>query len=362
MIRVLVVEDSKGMQKSLIASMALSKEIQVIDCAADAFEARDKIVALRPDVITLDIEMPRMDGLTFLRQLMQYFPMPVIVVSSFAQQNSIYSIRALEYGATDVLCKPDSHEETEIFSKILCYKIHAAALISFKQVRQQMMEEEDERPPVKRTISNASDKVLAIGASTGGVKALYNIVKRLPPTTPGTVIVQHLPRQFTQTFAKRLNQQCDLEVREAKGKETLRPGLVLIAPGDKHMTLKKIGNSYMTQLKMGPKVYFQRPSVEVLFVSVAREAGSKAVGVILTGMGEDGATGLLEMRQAGAYTIAQDRESSVVYGMPQAAAAVNAAQMVAPLHAIPERIVEGFRKKRESVRSQSAACGDVGVG
>lgn len=317
MIKVLVVDDSALVRKVLSEELARDPEIRVVGAAPDPYVARDKIVELAPDVLTLDIEMPRMDGLSFLRKLMKFHPMPVIVVSSLTTKGGEMAIEALELGAVDVLCKPGAAYSVGELSSDLVKRIKVAAHRKFTQ-------------PVVRDYSTAKSvtsaaltkttlKIVAIGASTGGTEALKDVLLRYPPNAPATVIVQHMPEKFTKAFADRLNSICAVEIREAKNGDTLRPGLVLIAPGNQHMLLNRIGGVYSVLVKDGPRVHHQRPAVDVLFRSVATHAGKNAIGVILTGMGADGAEGMLEMHKAGAYTIAQDEASCVVFGMPKEA-------------------------------------------
>ncbi|MCD6507353.1 chemotaxis response regulator protein-glutamate methylesterase [Candidatus Poribacteria bacterium] len=337
MIRVLVVDDSAVIRKILSNELSRYDDIKVIGTAIDPYVARDKIVRLHPDVVTLDIEMPRMDGLSFLAKLMKYHPVPVVIVSSLAPRNSETALKALELGAIDVVAKPGSVYSVPDISRLV-NAIRAAASAKLpKQIAQ------TSRYPVKIDLPReiqTTHKVIAIGASTGGTKAIEVVLKDFPRSAPGTVIVQHMPEYFTASFAQRLNRICQIEVREARDGDSVVPGVALIAPGGKHMVLKRSGAKYLVRIKDGPPVHYQKPSVEVLFQSVAMNAGRNAIGVLLTGMGADGAKGLLAMRQSGAYTIAQDEESCVVFGMPKEAIKLGAADEILPLQNITRRIFE----------------------
>ena len=337
MVRVLVVDDSAIVRKILTQELSRDPEIDVIDTAPDPFIARDKIVALKPDVVTLDIEMPRMDGLTFLGKLMKHYPLPVIIVSSLTPEGGRMAVEALELGAVEVMCKPGAAYSVGEMSADLADKIKAAA--RSKVVRRLNGGSASAGKPQRLALTQTTQKVLAIGSSTGGTEALKDMLVQFPPNAPGTVIVQHMPEHFTRAFADRLNGLCAVEIREGKTGDTVTNGKVFIAPGNKHMILARSGAVYMIKIKDGPRVHHQRPSVDVLFNSVARYAGANAVGVILTGMGADGAKGLLEMREAGAHTIAQDEKSCVVFGMPKEAIKLGAAEKVAPLSNIPREII-----------------------
>ena len=338
MIRVLIVDDSAVVRKILSGELSKYEDIQVVGTAIDPYVARDKIVKLKPDVVTLDIEMPRMDGLSFLAKLMKYHPIPVVIVSSLAPENSETALKALELGAVDVVAKPSSVYSVPAISRLV-HAIRAAA--SAKLPRQ--IPSEASRPArsidLPREIQT-THKIIAIGASTGGTKAIEVVLRDFPPSAPGTVIVQHMPEYFTASFAQRLNRICRVEVREAKDQDSVIPGVALIAPGGKHMVLKRSGARYIVRIKDGPPVYYQKPSVDVLFQSVALNAGRNAIGVLLTGMGADGARGLLAMHENGAYTIAQDEQSCVVFGMPREAIKLGAVDEVLPLGDIARRIFE----------------------
>ncbi|MFZ0430500.1 MAG: chemotaxis response regulator protein-glutamate methylesterase [Acidobacteriota bacterium] len=341
MIRVLVIDDSAIVRKVLTEQLSRHPDIEVVGSAVDPYVARDKILKLEPDVLTLDIEMPRMDGLTFLEHLMRQRPMPVVVLSSLTPKNSETALRALRMGAVEVLAKPDSRFSTPD-SRYLAEVIRAAARARIR--RTTAASDAEVEPQVASTAAlsgiETTHKVLAIGASTGGTNTLESILQALPHSIPGTLIVQHMPADFTRIFAERLNSVCAVRVREARDGDPVVPGVVLIAPGGHHMLLERSGAQYRVQVKDGPKVHFQRPSVDVLFYSVARNAGRNAVGVILTGMGADGARGLAAMKESGAQTIAQDESTCVVFGMPKEAIRLGAAQSVLPLPEIPRKILQ----------------------
>ena len=350
MIKVLVVDDSALVRKLLTEELSRYSDIEVVGGAIDPYVARDKIVRLKPDVITLDLEMPRMDGLSFLSKLMKYHPLPVVVVSSLTPSNSQNAIRALELGAVEVICKPGSSLSAPDISQSLIKAVRAAARAKVGKIIENVSGEEHSNQgyqiPLKTT-----HKVIAIGASTGGTVAIEKLLIDMPLNIPGILVVQHMPEYFTASFASRLDTICKIEVREAKDGDTAVPGVALIAPGGRHMLLERSGAFYQVRIKGGPMVHHQRPSVDVLFHSVAKQAGANAMGVLLTGMGSDGAEGLLAMRQSKAYTIAQDEASSVVYGMPGEAVKLGAACEVLPLADISGRIVKrlsGEEKNKES--------------
>jgi two-component system, chemotaxis family, protein-glutamate methylesterase/glutaminase len=343
-IRVLVVDDSAIVRKIFVQELSKYPDILVVGTAPDPYVARDKIVKLRPDVLTLDIEMPRMDGLSFLRKLMKYHPLPTIIVSSLTQKNSEMALEAMEYGAVEVLAKPGGSYSVGDMSVQLADKIRAAAQVSMPTGPNPPRE--PERSVVSRSgllnksLSQTTHKVIAIGASTGGTEALRAVLTQMPPNSPGIVIVQHMPPRFTTAFANRLNDLCQIEVREARNGDTLLPGLALIAPGNYHMLVKRSGARYYVEVKSGPLVCHQRPSVDVLFHSVAQYVAANAVGVILTGMGADGAKGMLEMRHAGARSIAQDEASCVVFGMPKEAIRLGGVEKVVALPQIPQIVFQ----------------------
>jgi len=345
MIRVVIVDDSTLVRHALISALAKVPDISVVGEAADPYEARDKIVELKPDVITLDIEMPRMDGLTFLSKLMEHHPIPVIMFSTLTKKGSKEAIRALEMGAVDVLCKPESSGDTAKTYRALTNAVRAAAA---SKLRGTQSRAPSPVLPRKSRVRVELDGrlVLAIGASTGGTIAIKELLAQLPDDIPGTVIVQHMPEHFTAAFAQRLNSLSPMNVREAKNGDQVERGLVLLAPGDKHMVMAKRGRGYAVEVRGGPLVHHQRPAVDVLFTSVARHVGESAVGVVLTGMGADGASGLLEMRDAGARTFAQDEESSVVYGMPKEALKNGGAEEVVSLHDMGPSLLRALSTNR----------------
>jgi len=329
MIRVLVVDDSAVVRRVLSDALSTAAGIQVVGSAADPYAAREKIAALHPDVITLDVEMPRMDGLTFLEKLMAAHPLPVVVVSSLTPASSAMALRALELGAVGVVCKPGSQFSIPDVARDIVHQVRAASLAKLRPVLGARPRPVIPQDGPKSFVTTR--KILAIGASTGGPRAIEDVLSQLPPAGPGTVIVQHMPVQFTAEFAKRLDGLCAMRVSEATDGEEVLSGKALIAPGGRHMLLQRVGATYVVRLKDMPAVNHHRPSVDVMMHSVAKAAGANAVGVILTGMGSDGARGLLAMREAGAHTIAQDEETSIVYGMPKEAAALGGAAEVLPL-------------------------------
>ena len=335
-IKVLIVDDSAMVRKILTQELNHDREIEVVGSAPDPFIGRDKIVELEPDVLVLDVEMPRMDGLTFLEKLMHHHPMPVIIVSSLAKKGGDVALKALELGAAEVLAKPGESYSIGDMSEQLIEKIKAVSKIQPKKLD---FSERSGRIESSPAMLKTTNKIIAIGSSTGGTEALKEILTALPAGMPPILIVQHMPQYFTKSFAERLNDLCALEIKEAENGDLAVPGKVLIAPGNSHMVLKRSGASYYVEIKDGPLVYHQRPSVEVLFNSVAKYAGSNAIGVILTGMGKDGAKGLLDMKDAGAYTIAQDEKSCIVFGMPKEAIALGAAMKVESLRAIAPLLV-----------------------
>ena len=301
-IRVLIVDDSAIVRKILSEALAGEPDLEVVGTAPDPYVARDKILSLRPDVLTLDIEMPRMDGITFLKKLMHFHPLPVILISSLAQPSCRLAVEALEQGAVEVLAKPGGPYSVGELRHNLAAKIRAAASARLKrrEAPAEPPRAQSPKPPDPPGIaagwarSDAERMVIAIGASTGGTEAIAALLSRLPATCPGIVIAQHIPPVFSRAFANRLNDLCAFEVREAEDRAAVHPGLALVAPGDFHMLLRRSGGRYFVEVKTGPRVCYQRPSVDVLFLSVAEAAGAEATGVLLTGMGADGAQGLLE--------------------------------------------------------------------
>lgn len=343
MIKVLVVDDSAVARQVLAKELSKDPAICVVGTALDPYVARDKIMRLSPDVLTLDIGMPRMDGITFLEKLMKYHPLPVVVVSSLTRENSELAIRALELGAVEVVSKDNSVASKRDTFVLIREKVKAAARADVSKVIDTRGTESIERAGIK-PLDETPQMILAIGASTGGTEALRLLLSHFPANGPATVVVQHMPEQFTSFFALRLDGLCAIEVREACDGDTVQPGRVLLAPGDRHMVLHKKGPHFQVRVKGGPMVNHQRPSVDVLFGSVARNAGKRSIGVLLTGMGSDGAKGLKSMRDAGAMTIAQDESTSVVYGMPKAAVELDAARQILALPDIGPKLLSLLRK------------------
>ena len=339
-VKVLIVDDSAIVRKILSQELSRHSGIEIVGTAPDPFIARDKIVALNPDVLTLDVEMPRMDGITFLRKLMKHHPMPVIVLSSLTPQGGQTAMEALDAGAVEVMCKPGGSFSVGDVCSVLVDKIKAA---SRARIDRAPRLSQGGGATQRLSMAETTNKIFAIGASTGGVQALTCVLSMLPANAPGTVIVQHMPAHFTTSFAQRLNSECAVSVKEADDGDHVVPGRVLIAPGGLHMLLQRSGANYFVTLRDGPQVCHQRPSVEVLFNSVAKFAGSNAIGAILTGMGDDGATGLLNMRQAGAHTIAQDEQSCVVFGMPKEAIARGGAERIVSLTKVAETLINFAR-------------------
>jgi two-component system chemotaxis response regulator CheB len=345
MIRVLVVDDSAVVRQIFSRELAKDPELDVVGAAPDPFVARDLIVRLRPDVLTLDLEMPRMDGTTFLRKLMHYYPLPVVVVSSLTPAGGELALEALAAGAVDVLCKPGAAFTVGDMSSQLIQKVKAAAQVDVKARAQQRALAASGAGAPPRALSRTTNQILAIGASTGGTVALEGILRAMPPNAPGIVITQHMPEMFTKYFASRLDQVSGVEVREGQDGDSVVPGVALIAPGNRHMLLKRSGARYYVNVREGPRVNLHRPSVDVMFRSVAQAAGRNSVGVILTGMGGDGAQGLLEMRNAGARTLAQDEASCVVFGMPKVAIELGAVENVVALQAMPAEILKAVESR-----------------
>lgn len=349
MIKVLVVDDSALVRKVLTDELDRQPDIRVVGSAIDPYAAREKIMKLNPDVLTLDLEMPRMDGLSFLAMLMKHYPMPVVVVSSLTPKNSENAMRALRLGAVDVICKPGSAYSTQNVSRDIIRAVRAASHARFDGFEPETEEKTPSliKPKLKKGLAQTTNKLIAIGASTGGTKAIEMVLKGLPLNIPGIVIVQHMPPVFTKSFADRLNEICTIDVAEARDGDLVQSGKALLAPGNYHMQLEKSGAKYYVRVKQGPPVNHHRPSVDVLFNSVAKSAGVNATGVILTGMGADGAAGMLEMKNAGAYTIAQDEATSVVYGMPKEAHRMGGASKVLPLNMISDAILRDVADKHQ---------------
>jgi len=339
MIRVLIVDDSATVRRVLAAELGRYEDIEVVGGAENPYIARDKIVELRPDVVTLDIEMPRMDGLSFLKKLMRHHPLPVVMVSSVAPANSQNALEALESGAVEIVPKPAGPESIPDVSRVLVQAVRAAAMANLKCLVEQRSSAP--APKTRRTFDGNRWELIALGASTGGTKALTEVFGGLPAEVPPVVVVQHMPAGFTTSFAARLDRMSELSVKEGEAAEYLEPGTGYIAPGGTHMMVERQGSRLRLRLKEGPPVNFHSPSVDVLFHSVARAVGSGVAAAILTGMGADGAKGLLAIRQAGGHTITQTADTCAVYGMPRAADELNAAVEQRPLRDIAPALLAG---------------------
>ncbi len=346
-IRVLIVDDSAVVRQSLTDILESDPKIKVLGAARDPFVAADYIAKEVPDVIILDVEMPRMDGITFLHKVMSQHPIPVVMCSTLTTNGAETTLKAMEYGAVEIIQKPKLGTKQFIEeSKIrICDAVKAAARVRVKRISTRTWTVEKKLtadailpPPVNGAMVKTTERVMVIGASTGGTEALRSLLEAMPGDCSGIVIVQHMPEGFTRAFAQRLDGICRMRVKEAEDGDTVLRGQALIAPGNKHTLLKRSGARYYVEVKDGPLVCRHRPSVDVLFRSTARYAGKNAIGVILTGMGDDGAQGLLEMKQAGAYTVAQDEATSVVFGMPKEAIERDAVMTVLPLHQIAPKL------------------------
>jgi two-component system, chemotaxis family, protein-glutamate methylesterase/glutaminase len=362
-VKVLIIDDSAIVRRTMTELLESDPEITVIGTAGDPYVAARKMQKETPDVITLDVEMPRMDGLMFLKKLMSQHPIPVIICSSLTETGLETGMKALEYGAVSIIIKPQVGvqkflEESRIQ---ICDEVKSAAKVSpkrrspsapFRIEKKLTADAILPRASANVSVRATTDKVVVIGASTGGTEALLVLIQQLPVDSPGVVVVQHMPEKFTASFARRLNEQCTVTVKEAENNDTVIPGRVLISPGNKHALLKRSGARYYVEIKEGPLVSRHRPSVDVLFRSASRYAGKNAIGVIMTGMGRDGAQGMLEMKEAGAYTIAQDEKTSVVYGMPREAVLLGGVDIVLPLKQIAAHIIKQCTNS-QSVRLKS---------
>ncbi|MGE5478653.1 MAG: protein-glutamate methylesterase/protein-glutamine glutaminase [Bacteroidales bacterium] len=349
--KVLIVDDSASVRQTLADILSSDPDIQVVGTAADPYAAAARMRDLLPDVITLDVEMPRMDGITFLRKIMAQRPIPVVMCSSLTEQGSETLMQALEAGAVDVILKPkmDVRQSLLETAATICDTVRAAAHARLPQahaarslrrpIEQKLSADVMMPPPGSRAMARTTEKVVCIGASTGGTESLRVVLESLPADCPGIVIVQHMPEKFTAAFARRLDGLCEVEVKEAEDGDSVLRGRVLIAPGNHHMLLQRSGARYTVAVKDGPLVSRHRPSVDVLFRSAAHHAGTNALGILMTGMGDDGASGLVEMRAAGATTIAQDEASCVVFGMPKEAIARGGADKVVPLNLLGAEIM-----------------------
>jgi two-component system, chemotaxis family, protein-glutamate methylesterase/glutaminase len=357
-IRVLIVDDSASVRQTLATVLGNDPDIEVMGVASDPIAAARRIQEEVPDVITLDVEMPRMDGITFLRKLMAQKPIPVVMCSSLTEQGSETLMQALDAGAVDVILKPriSAADHLAESGARICEVVKGAAQarVGARKPRTFDLRGQDPAkkltadamlpPPTGRAMAKTTEMVACIGASTGGTESLRVVLQAMPANAPGIVIVQHMPEKFTAAFAKRLNSICEIEVKEAADGDPVLRGHALIAPGDHHMMLVRQGARYYVSVKSGPLVSRHRPSVDVLFRSAAHSAGSNAIGVIMTGMGDDGARGLEEMKNAGAFTVAQDEATSIVFGMPKEAIARGAAIKVAPLETIAGEILRASKR------------------
>ncbi len=347
-IKVLIVDDSAIVRQTLTELLSSDPKIEVTAAASDPYIAAKKISEEIPDVITLDIEMPKMDGLTFLQKIMSQHPIPVVICSSLTDSGSASALKALEYGAVEIITKPKMGtkqflEESKVH---ICDAVKAAVSVNLKKLSAKHIEVQPKltadviiSKSKNKSMIKTTERVVVVGASTGGTEALKVFLEAFPLDSPGIVIVQHMPENFTKAFAKRLDGICRISVKEAEDGDSVIRGRALIAPGNRHMLLKRSGARYYVEIKDGPLVSRHRPSVDVLFRSAARYAGKNCVGLIMTGMGDDGAKGMLEMKEAGAYTIAQDEKTCVVYGMPHEAVKLNAVDSVLPLQVISSKIL-----------------------
>ena len=350
-IRVLIVDDSRMIRDVLTDILKDQLDIEVVGAAADAFEARDMIKNLNPDVITLDVEMPKMNGLDFLDKLMRARPTPVVMISSATERGSEVTFRALELGAVDFVTKPKLNEQTpDDYGRMIADKIRAAKTARLKPPRRAGPEDTATMPAVvaKRPVPvgvKTSERVIVVGASTGGTEAIREFLIGMPQDCPGIVIVQHMPENFTRMFAERLNGLCQITVKEAEHNDPILPGHAYIAPGGKHLWLKRDGGQLLGKLSTEPPMNLHRPSVDFLFMSAAKFLGADAVGVIMTGMGKDGAAGMLKMKEAGAWNIAQDETTSVIFGMPREAIELDAVHEVAPLQRLRDKALAHLATK-----------------
>lgn len=355
-VKVLIIDDSALIRKVLTELLSSDPNIEVVGAAADPYIARDKIKQLNPDVITLDVEMPRMDGLTFLGNLMRLRPMPVIMISTLTEEGADVTLQSLEMGAVDFVAKPkiDVSNTLSRYKDDIIEKVKIAAKVPVEALAKKYQSMSESKARSKATASqssskkfiNTTDKIIAIGSSTGGTEAVKDVLLELPSDIPGIVIAQHIPGAFSGSFANRLNEMTQLQVSEARDGDVIRPGVVYIAPGDRHLEVKKSGAKYICIVTDGPEVNRHKPSVEVLMNSVAKHVGPNAMGIMLTGMGADGAKGMLRMKEQGAYNIAQDEKSSVVWGMPGSAVKLGAVDKEVTLSKIPQEIINYYLKNK----------------
>jgi len=364
-VKVLIVDDAAVMRKVLTEILSSSSQIEVVGTAADPYIAREKIKLLNPDVLTLDVEMPKMDGITFLKNLMRLRPMPVVMISTLTEDGADVTLEALASGAIDYISKPKSDFEHSIndYANDIIEKVLTASRVNVRKIERRIKSVETMKVSPRYSVDaiikdsastvfkNTTDKFIAIGASTGGTEAVKEVLMGLPSDIPGIVIAQHIPASFSSSFARRLNEYSNLRVREARDGDQIQPGHAYLAPGDKHLIIKRTGAKYVCVLNDGPEVNRHKPSVDVLFRSVAQSAGANAMGVMLTGMGADGAQGMLEMKKAGAYNVAQDEKTSVVWGMPGAAVKLGAVSKELPLESMAKEIIN-FSSKAAHKRSK----------
>lgn len=362
-IKVLVVDDSSVVRQTLSAIINDEPDMMVMATAADPYIAATKMKTELPDVITLDVEMPKMDGLTFLHKIMSQHPLPVIMCSSLTEKNCETTLKALEYGAVDVITKPQMgvKQFLEDFRVTICDSIRAAAMANLrarraisKPVQKKLTADAILEKPTGKAMIKTTEKIILVGASTGGTEALREFLEALPSDAPGIVIVQHMPEKFTASFAERLNETCHVNVKEAADNDTVVQGRALIAPGGLHTMIKRSGARYYVEVKNGPLVSRHRPSVDVLFRSGARYVGQNAIGVIMTGMGDDGALGMKEMKDAGSYNIAQDEASCVVYGMPKEAVRLGGVDLIISLDKIAPKVMQLY--KQQIVANSHSHC------
>ncbi len=355
-IKLLVVDDSALVRNILSQGLAADVNIDVVGTAADAFIARDKIIELRPDVLTLDVEMPRMDGVEFLRRLMPQYPLPVVMVSSLTERGKRITLDALDAGAVDFVTKPSTNVAQGLDGMMmeLRTKVKIAASANVSHWKNRKPSTPTAARASTKALEESTDKVVAIGASTGGTEAIRAVITQFPATTPGVVIVQHMPAGFTESFANRLNTLCQMSVKQADTGDRVMPGQVLIAPGDRHLTVRRSGGIYTVDCRHGENVCGHCPSVEVLFDSVAKHVGANAVGIMLTGMGHDGADAMVNMRNAGARTVAQDEATSVVFGMPKEAYIRGGAEKLMPLDSIADEALAMLTQRKPKPQTASA--------
>ncbi len=348
-IRVLVVDDSALVRQILSNGLSMDPGITVVGTAADPYMARDQIIQLKPDVLTLDVEMPRMDGVAFLRKLMPQFPIPIVMVSSLTQRGKQITMDALEAGAVDFVTKPTTNMAQGLNAMLgeLRAKVKIAAKANVSHWKNRRIEAHPSTTALSsKALAESTDKVIAIGASTGGTEAIKKVITRFPANAPGVVIVQHMPPGFTKMFAERLNQLCAMEVKEAESGDRIRQGRILVAPGALQLEVERSGGIYQVKCYAGEKVSGHCPSVDVMMHSVAKHVGRNAVGVMLTGMGSDGANGMLAMKQAGARNIAQDEATSVVFGMPKVAFEKGGAEQLVPIEDIASKVVSLLTERK----------------